>query len=80
MSLQCLLRLTTRLTRWPAAGPVVLRHRGSGWFVAPEGATDNADTAVHFESVGDARDFVDSYTCEPFAFEVVPAHERQAAA
>ena len=78
--LACLLRLTTRLAGWPSSTPVVVRHRSSGWFVAPAGATDDADAAVQFESEDAAYQFVESYTCEPLGFEVVAADEVERAA
>ena len=80
MSLSCFLRLSTRFTGWPSSSPVVVRHRSSGWFVAPEGATDDAGAALQFDSEGVARAFVDGYTCEPHGFDVVPAAEVRAAA
>ena len=78
--ISCLLRLTTRVTGWPGSSPVVVRHRASGWYVAPEGATHHADAAVRFDNEVAANEFVDSYTCEPAGFEVlaVDAAERAA--
>ena len=57
-----------------------MRHRESGWLIAPDGASGDAEGAVCFDSEDDAREFVERYTCEPFGFEVVPAAEAQAAA
>jgi hypothetical protein len=78
--LACLLRLTTRFAGSPASTPVVVRHRSSGWFVAPAGATDDADAAVQFESEDVAHEFVENYTCEPSGFEVVATDEVERAA
>ena len=78
--LACLLRLTTRLAGSPTSTPVVVRHRSSGWFVAPAGATDDADAAVHFESEDAAHEFVATYTCDPSGFEVVAADASERAA
>jgi hypothetical protein len=78
--ISCLLRLGSRLTSRSSIEPVLVRHRASGWFVALDGATDDPDEAVRFESEGHALEFVDAYTCEPPGFEVVPADEVAAAA
>jgi hypothetical protein len=78
--LACLLRLTTRFAGWPTSSRVVVRHRSSGWFVAPEGATDDADAAVQFDNEDVAHEFVETYTCEPMGFEVVAADEAERAA
>jgi hypothetical protein len=78
--LACLLRLTTRITGRPTSPRVVVRHRSSGWLVAPDGATADADTALQFESEDAAFEFVGSYTCEPQGFEVVAADEAERAA
>jgi hypothetical protein len=78
--LACLLRLTTRITGWPTSPRVVVRHRASGWLVAPEGATDDAEAAVQFDSEDVAYRFVENYTCEPLGFEVVSADEVERAA
>ena len=78
--LACLLRLTTRLAGLPTSTPVVVRHRSSGWFVAPAGATVDADAAVQFDSEDAAHEFVENYTCEPWGFEVVAADEAERAA
>lgn len=75
-----LLRLTTRFAGWPPSTPVVVRHRSSGWFVAPAGATDDANAAVQFDSEDAAHEFVESYTCDPSGFEVVAADEVERAA
>jgi len=69
-----LLRLT-RLMGCGDTAPLVIRHRASGWFVAPDGATDDAESAVQFESTEHAEGFIRAYACEPQGFEVVPADE-----
>ena len=78
--LACLLRLTTRFAGWPASPRVVVRHRSSGWLVAPDGSTADADAAVQFDNEDAAAEFVESYTCEPQGFEVVTADEAERAA
>ena len=64
-----------RLMGCSDAGPLVIRHRGSGWFVAPDGATEDAGSATQFESEEHAAGFIRAYACEPQGFEVVPAAE-----
>ncbi len=76
----CITRALRLLTGWcPGAGsaePRVIRHEGTGLFLAPTGAlTSQLEAALWFDTAREAARAVRRHACEPDSFSVLALSE-----